>query len=218
MTPTITAFDLLTRPWLWAWGAHTPHPLGAGGGRAGLMMSASVSFAGRLKEPRNRGAKPGQDPDAEKEGDLVLFESGAIVLHIAETHPGLLPQDASGRARAIAWMFAALSTIGPPVLEFGTAFMFERDQPWAAARLPLVKERVRLRLHHLAAHLGDADWLDGTFSAGDLMVVHAILRLKPSGFLSMNFPSLPPMPPAPRPVRPTSGRSTPNWPSTLGEQ
>ena len=100
-----------------------------------------------------------------------------------------MPQDANARARAIAWMFAALSTVEPPILEFVTAYLFERDQPWAAARLPLVKDRVRVRLQDLAAHLGDADWLDGTFSAGDLMMVHALLRLRPSGFLD-EFPIL----------------------------
>ncbi len=145
-----------------------------------------VSFEA-LKEPEHRARHPfGQIPTFEQ-GDLTLFESGAIVFHIAEHHPGLLPQEANARARAIAWMFAAVNTVEPPILEFGTAFMFERDQPWAAARLPLVKERVRERLRDLAAHLGDADWLDGTFSAGDLMMVHALLRLRPSGFLD-EFP------------------------------
>ena len=142
-----------------------------------------------MKQPEHRARNPfGQIPTCE-EGDLVLFESGSIVLHIAETHAGLLPDDANARARAITWMFAALSTVEPPILEFVTAFLFERDQPWATARLPLVKDRVRARLRDLSAHLGDADWLDGAFSAGDLMMVHALLRLRPSGFLD-EFPIL----------------------------
>ncbi len=142
-----------------------------------------------MKQPEHRARNPfGQIPTCE-EGDLVLFESGSIVLHIAETHAGLLPDDANARARAITWMFAALSTVEPPILEFVTAFLFERDQPWAAARLPLVKDRVRARLRDLSARLGDADWLDGAFSAGDLMMVHALLRLRPSGFLD-EFPIL----------------------------
>ena len=147
-----------------------------------------VSFEA-MKQPAHRARHPfGQIPTYE-EDDLVLFESGSIVLHLAETHAGLLPGNANARARAITWMFAALSTVEPPILEFVTAFLFERDQPWAAARLPLVKDRVRVRLRDLSAHLGDADWLDGAFSAGDLMMVHALLRLRPSGFLD-EFPNL----------------------------
>lgn len=124
-----------------------------------------------------------------EEGDLVLFETGAIVFHIAEHHAGLLPDDANARARAITWMFAALSTVEPPILELVTARILEGDKPWAEERLPLVKDRIRDRLVQLSARLGDANWLDGDFSAGDLMMVSVLLRLRPSGLLD-EFPKL----------------------------
>jgi glutathione S-transferase len=147
-----------------------------------------LSFAA-MKEPAHLARQPfGQIPTYE-EGDLVLFETGAIVLHIAERHAGLLPADANARARAIAWMFAALNTVEPPILELVTVRMLEGDKPWAAERLPLVKDRIRNRLNQLSARLGDADWLDGAFSAGDLMMVHALLRLRPSGLLD-EYPNL----------------------------
>ena len=124
-----------------------------------------------------------------EDGDLVLFETGAIVFHIAEHHAGLFPEDANARARAITWMFAALNTVEPPILELVTAKFAEGDKPWADARLPLVKERIRDRLVQLVARLGDADWLDGAFTAGDLMMVSVLLRLRPSGILD-EFPGL----------------------------
>jgi glutathione S-transferase len=141
-----------------------------------------VSFAA-MKQPAHLALHPfGQIPTYE-EGDLALFESGAIVLHLAERHPGLLPDDANARARAIAWMFAALNTVEPPILELATAKLLESDEPWARARMPLVMDRIRVRLKQLSDRLGDAGWLDGAFSAGDLMMVHALLRLRPSGIL-----------------------------------
>jgi glutathione S-transferase len=111
------------------------------------------------------------------------------VLHIAERHAGLLPAEANARARAVTWMFAALSTIEPPILELTHARLLERDKPWATERLPLVEERVRGRLQQLSTRLGAAAWLDGTFSAGDLMMVSVLLRVKPSGMLN-GFPNL----------------------------
>jgi glutathione S-transferase len=147
-----------------------------------------VSFKA-LKEPAHLALHPfGQIPTYE-EGDLALFETGAIVFHIANRFPGLLPADANARARAITWMFAALKTIEPPIVELVTARIFERDKPWAADRLPLVQERVRERMKPLVARLGKAEWLDGAFSAGDLMMVSVLLRLRPSGMLD-EFPSL----------------------------
>ena len=141
-----------------------------------------VSFRA-MKEPAHLALHPfGQIPTYE-EGDLVLFETGSIVFHIAEQHAGLLPADANARARAITWMFAALSTIEPPILELVNAKFAEGDKPWTQERLPLVKDRVRARLNPLSARLGDADWLDGAFSAGDLMMVSVLLRLRPSGIL-----------------------------------
>jgi len=124
-----------------------------------------------------------------EEGDLALFETGAIILHIAEHHEGLFSDDADARARAITWMFAALNTVEPPILELVTAKILEGDRPWAEERLPLVKDRIRDRLAQLSARLGDADWLDGPFSPGDLIMVSVLLRLRPSGLLD-EFPEL----------------------------
>ena len=147
-----------------------------------------VSFRA-LKEPAHLALNPfGKIPTYE-EGDLVLFESGAIVLHVAESRPGLLPHDAGARSRAIAWMFAALSTIEPPIVEREMTLMQDRDQPWFAQRLQKIEENVRSRLDRLSARLGGADFLDGAFSAGDLMMVSVLLRLRPSGILD-EYPKL----------------------------
>ena len=147
-----------------------------------------LSFA-EMKEPAHLARHPfGQIPTYE-EGDLVLFETGAIVFHIAERHAVLLPSDGDARARAIAWMFAAVNTVEPPILELANAKLLEGDKPWSEERLPLVRDRVRDRLKQLSARLGDADWLDGAFSAGDLMMVSVLLRLRPSGILD-EFPNL----------------------------
>jgi glutathione S-transferase len=147
-----------------------------------------VSFQA-MKEAAHLALHPfGQIPTWE-EGDLALFETGSIVLHIAGRHGGLLPEDANARARAITWMFAAVNTMEPPILELANAKVLERDKPWAKERLPLVEERVRDRLRQLSARLGNADWLDEAFSAGDLMMVAVLLRLKASGILS-EFPNL----------------------------
>ena len=147
-----------------------------------------VSFSA-MKQPAHLKLHPfGKIPTYE-EGDLVLFETGSIILHIAERHTGLLPNDANARARAITWMFAALNTVEPPILELANAKLLESDKPWSKDRLPLVADRVRGPLKQLSARLGEADWLDGAFSAGDLMMVHVLQRLKPSGLLN-EFPSL----------------------------
>ncbi len=147
-----------------------------------------VSFTD-MKEPAHRARHPfGQIPTYE-EGDLTLFELGAIVFHIAETHGGLLPTDANARARAITWMFAALSTVEPVILELATIRLLERDKPWSQERLPLVQDRVRGQLRQLSARLGDADWLDGGFSASDLMMIGVLRRLGSSGLLN-EFPNL----------------------------
>jgi glutathione S-transferase len=147
-----------------------------------------VSFEA-MKAPAHRALHPfGQIPTYE-DGDLVLFESGAIVFHLAERYPGLLPEDADARARAITWMFAALSTVEPPIVERGMALIFERDKPWYEARLPMLEGRVRARLDELASRLGDADWLDGAFSAGDLLMVTVLRRLSALRTLD-DYPSL----------------------------
>ena len=147
-----------------------------------------VSFQA-MKEPTHLRLQPfGQIPTYE-EGDLVLFETGAIVLHLAQRYAGLLPEDANGRARAVSWMFAAVNTVEPPILDLVIAKIHEGDKPWSKERLPLVEDRIRQRLVQLSARLGDAEWLDGTFSAGDLMMASVLLRLRPSGILD-EFPRL----------------------------
>src|SRR5256885_15136682 len=147
-----------------------------------------VSFRA-MKEPAHRALHPfGQIPTYE-EGNLALFESGAIVFHIAERHAGLLPDDANARSRAIAWMFAALSTVEPPIVDRGMATLLERDKTWYQERLPILEDRVRARLGELSGWLGDADWLDGAFSAGDLLMVTVLRRLNGSGLLE-KYPNL----------------------------
>ena len=147
-----------------------------------------VSFAG-MKEAAHLAVHPfGQIPTYE-EGDLALFETGAIIFHIADRHAGLLPEDPGARARAITWMFAALNTVETPILDLQTAKFAEGDKPWAQERLPLVVDRIRARLRQLADRLGDAEWLDGAFSAGDLLMVSVLLRLRMSGILD-EFPTL----------------------------
>jgi glutathione S-transferase len=187
MTPTITAF------------ARSPD------GGMGLARDTRVRWAleeagepykvrgvsfSAMKEPAHLALHPfGQIPTYE-EGDLVLFETGAIVFHIAERHAGLLPDDANARARAITWMFAVLNTVEPPILDLGTARLLEGDKAWHAQRLPLVEDRIRNRLGQLSSRLGDADWLDGAFSAGDLMMVSVLLRLKASSAMLDDYPNL----------------------------
>ncbi len=142
----------------------------------------TVSFKA-MKQPEHLARQPfGQIPTYE-EGGLVLFETGAIVLHIAERFSGLLPTDADARARAIAWMFAAVNTIEPPILELPIAMFLEKDKPWTAERIPLIKDRIRKRLTMLADRLGEAEWLEDGFTAGDLMMASVLLRLRSSGLL-----------------------------------
>src|SRR6478735_7449225 len=172
MKPTITAFE------------HSPDR-GRGLARdmrvrwaleeVGQPYSVRLVTFKEMKEPAHRALHPfGQIPTYE-EGELALFETGAIVFHIAERHPGLLPEDANARARAITWMFAALNTVEPPILDRGIATLVERDKTWYEQRLPIVEDRIRDRLGELSRRLGDADWLDGAFSAGDLLMV-TVLR------------------------------------------
>jgi len=186
MTITITAFDRspdggrgLARDTRVRWALE----------EAGLPYDVRLVSFQAMKEPAHLALHPfGQIPTYE-EGGLALFETGAIVFHIAQHYPGLLPDDADARARAITWMFAALNTVEPPILDLTVAKFLEGDKPWSAERLPLVIDRIRVRLKQLAARLGDAQWLDGAFSAGDLMMVSVLLRLKPSGILD-EHPSL----------------------------
>lgn len=147
-----------------------------------------VSFA-EMKEPAHLARHPfGQIPTYE-EGDLVLFESGAIVLHIAERHPGLLPDDAKARARAITWMFAALSTVEPPIVDRDVVEYFEEGKSWQSERQVMVEDRIRVRLGELSARFGEGEWIDGAFSAADIMMVHVLRRLEGSGLLE-EYPNL----------------------------
>jgi glutathione S-transferase len=141
-----------------------------------------VSFT-EMKESAHLKLHPfGQIPTYE-EGDLALFESGAIVFHIAAHHTGLLPEHANARARAITWMFAALNTVEPPIFERAIATLMERDKTWYEERLAFLEDRVRVRLGELSDHLGQADWLDNAFSAADLLMVTVLRRLNGSGLL-----------------------------------
>jgi len=180
MTPTITAFETspdrgqgLARDFRVRWAleeVNQPYDV------------RLVSFAA-MKAPAHRALHPfGQIPTYE-EGELVLFESGAILLHIAERHGWLLPKDSNARARAIAWVFAALNTVEPPIIERSMAVILERDKPWFEARMPMLDERVLARLTELSQRLGDSEWLDREFSAGDLMMITVLRRLNSSGHL-----------------------------------
>jgi glutathione S-transferase len=147
-----------------------------------------VSFK-EMREPEHLARHPfGQIPTYE-EGDLVLFESGAIILHVAERHAGLLPDEPNARARAIAWMWAALNTVEPPIVDLEVYRLFESDKSWSEERLPMVQDRVRTRLGQLSARLGESDWLDGEFNAGDLMMVMVLRRLDGEGLVE-EYPNL----------------------------
>ena len=186
MTPTITAFERspdggkgLARDTRVRWALE----------EVGQSYNVRLVSFQAMKEPAHLELHPfGQIPTYE-DGDLVVFETGAIVFHIAEQHEGLLPQDPDARARAITWMFAALNTVEPPILDLTTARIIEGDKPWAQERLPLAMDRARVRLGQLSARLGDADWLDGAFSAGDLLMVSVLLRFRATGLLD-EYPNL----------------------------
>ncbi len=148
-----------------------------------------VSF-GAMKEPAHLAIHPfGQIPTYE-DGDLALFETGAIVLYIGERYAGLLLEESKARSRAIMWMFSAVNTMEPPILELATARLQEGDKPWTAERMPLLLGNIRKRLKQLSDYLGDAEWLDDVFSAGDLMMVSVLLRIRASGLLD-EYPNLP---------------------------
>ncbi|MEP7313468.1 MAG: glutathione S-transferase family protein, partial [Pseudomonadota bacterium] len=178
MTPTITAFEAspdegqgLARDMRVRWALEEV---------AQPYDVRLVSFKA-MKQPAHLQLHPfGQIPTYE-EGGLALFESGSIILHIAETHTGLLPVDPTARARAITWMFAALNTVEPPIVELEQCMLVENDKPWYRDRLPLVEERIVQRLSALSRRLGAADWLDGAFSAGDLLMVLVLRRAEGTG-------------------------------------
>lgn len=158
---------------------------------AGLPYDARLVSFSEMKQPAYRALQPfGQIP-VYQEGDLTLFESGAIVLHIALHHPALLPEDTNARARAITWMFAALNTVEPPIVELEMAMLVERDESWHAQRLPLIQNRIRDRLGPLSAYLGSADWLGDSFTAADLLMVTVLRRLEGEGLIE-EYPNLAP--------------------------
>lgn len=142
-----------------------------------------------MKEPAHLARHPfGQIPTFE-EGELTLFESGSIILHLAQRSAQLLPEDANARARAITWMFAALNTVEPPIVALEEFMLLEQEKSWYAERLPMLQQRIRDRLTPLSRRLGDADWLDGAFSAGDLMMVIVLRRLDGTGIVA-GYPNL----------------------------
>jgi glutathione S-transferase len=173
--PVITAFDWV--PWF-ARGQVRDLRVRWALEEVGQSYDARCLPQGSQKDATHRALQPfGQVPTYEQKG-LTLFESGAIVLHIAETYGGLLPDDPGGRARAIEWMFAALNTVEPPIGDYAIATLFEADQPWSKPRLPAIVVRIEERLGELAARLGDREWLDGSFSAGDLLMIAVLRQLK----------------------------------------
>ncbi len=186
MTPTITAFAAspdrgrgLARDMRVRWALE----------EAGQPYDVRLLSFAQMKEPPHLALNPfGQIPTYE-DGEVAIFETGAILLRIAETHAGLLPTDAGGRSRAVMWMFAAVGTVEPPILERQNAVLLERDKDWTAGRLEMIDARIRQRLDQLSARLGDAEWLDGAFSIADIMMVHVLQRLGPSGLLG-EYPAL----------------------------
>jgi glutathione S-transferase len=186
MSPTITAFERspdggrgLARDMRVRWALE----------EVGQPYEVRLLSFSEMKEAAHRALHPfGQIPTYE-EGGLALFESGAIVFHIAERHAGLLPDDANARARAITWMFAALTTIEQPIVDLQIIKLLERDKTWYEQRLPEVESRLRGRLGELSSRLGEAAWLDGEFSAGDLLMVDVLRRLTRSGMLD-EYPNL----------------------------
>ena len=135
-----------------------------------------------LKQPQHLALNPFGSIPTYRDGQLALFESGSIVLHIAEYHEGLLPTGPDVRARAISWMFAALNTVEPPIVEWEAFMLLEKAKPWFNDRLPLLEDNIRNRLDRLSAYLEDQEWLDGQFSAADLLMVTVLRRLEPSNF------------------------------------
>jgi len=207
MTPTITAFERspdrgrgLARDMPVRWALE----------EVGQPYEVRLLSFKAMKEPAHLALHPfGQIPTYQ-EGGLALFESGAIVFHIAERHAGLLPDDANARSRAIAWMFAALSTVEPPLVDYAMAPLFEGDKTWYGERLAILEDRLRVRLDELSSRLGDADWLDGAFSAGDLLMVSVLRRLNTSGLLE-KYPNLSAYVARGQARPPSSVLSTLNW-------
>jgi glutathione S-transferase len=151
---------------------------------------AGIPYRERLIGPEDqaspgyRALQPfGQVPAIETD-ELKLFESGAIVLHIAERTATLMPSDANGRARTIAWMFAALNSVEPPIQELGRLDVFHAGEAWAAARRPMAIEAVQKRLTALEDWLGGRDYLEDRFTAGDLLMTTVLRILRHTDIVS----------------------------------
>lgn len=156
---------------------------------AGKPYEVRYLEQGRQKAPAHRAIQPfGQVPTYEEDG-LALFESGAIVLHVAERYGRLLPSDPAGRARAIEWCFAALNSVEPSIIDHSIATLFEADKPWSRDRLPSIRERIGVRLGDLSNRLGEREWLDDEFTAGDLLMI-AVLRTLEGTDLLAAYPNL----------------------------
>jgi glutathione S-transferase len=130
----------------------------------------------------------GQVP-AYRDGDVAMFESGAIVLHIGEISEALLPRDPQGRARATSWVLAALNNVEPATWNHAMLRVFYGGQDWAEQAKPIFEEAARKRLEPVAAYLGDKDWLEGEFTAGDLMMI-CVLKIAGRTGLLDDFPTL----------------------------
>jgi glutathione S-transferase len=186
MTATITAFECspdggqgLARDMRVRWALE----------EVGQAYEVRLMSMTALKEPEHRARNPFGSIPTYEDGDLALFESGAIVLHIAEQHRGLLPDEGNARARAITWMFAALNTVEPPIVEWEMAQYFEKDKSWRDEHKAMIEKNVRSRLGDLSKRLSDADWLDGEFSAADILMVLVLRRLDGSGIVQ-EYPNL----------------------------
>jgi glutathione S-transferase len=180
MTPVITAFECspdegqgLARDMRVRWALE----------EVGQPYDVRLLSMAALKEPAHRARNPFGSIPTYEEGDLTLFESGAIILHIAEHHEGLFPKDTAARARVITWMFAALNTVEPPIVEWEMAQYFEKDKDWRGEHQAMIEERVRNRLGSLSNYLGDAEWIGGDFSAADILMVLVLRRLDGSGIV-----------------------------------
>lgn len=136
---------------------------------AGLPYKSKLIGFEDQSTPEYRAWQPFGQVPAFEDGGVRMFESGAIVLHIGEKSDVLIPRDAQGRARAITWLFCALNTIEVAVGQFGDLF-FHQNEAWVAERRPQIVAFMQKRLKELAASLGDKEYLDGRFTAGDLMM------------------------------------------------
>lgn len=160
------------------------------------LEEAGLPYEARLIGPEDKSSADyrrlqpfGQVPAFEEDG-LVLFESGAIVLHIAERSPALLPADPKGRARARTWAFAALNSVEPHAQNLAEIDLFNADRDWARVRRPAVLARLTTRLNEVATALGDREYLEGRFSAGDLLMTTVLRILRHTDLLRSDFPVL----------------------------